>query len=373
VVPLATDLWMWAHTTAPPPAAFCRQEGGSKDGCDAELAHAAAVTTRVHIELPTFLAPLHDTILLAGHQLRFMSRLPQTQSAMDSIVQSASRELDEATMLAAELDATLGHGIDGFAHAGAPWDTTGSGVAACQLVWRQKDLDAVQRLAAAGARARASEVDTMLRCLATQRELEQHAALKAQLDKVQAWQQEAKRLEAEEGQRARAARRTKAALLLQQSRAAESRAAQRKVCRRMPSHHHHVHAQCSPRARCSHFVARSSLQGFDTAYGHISHCISLQAIAMHMERDGDTLGPAQAEEQRRREDDALLLHHVEQQDAVARLNALTEDVRHAVLADAELSRREARVAWRLRRWELFSIRHKRLQVLLFHASLVDRS
>jgi hypothetical protein len=79
---------------------------------------------------------------------------------------------------------------------------------------------------------------------------------------------------------------------------------------------------------------------------------------------GRSLGLAQAEEQRRREDEALLLHHVEQQDAVARLNALTEDMRHAVLADAELSRREARVAWRLRRWDLFSSRRTRLQVLL---------
>lgn len=70
----------------------------------------------------------------------------------------------------------------------------------------------------------------------------------------------------------------------------------------------------------------------------------------------------QAERELEREDEAALAHYVEREHALAAIRTLSKDIRCAALNDAQLARQEARLAWRLRRWDLFEPRQRRLEV-----------
>ena len=64
------------------------------------------------------------------------------------------------------------------------------------------------------------------------------------------------------------------------------------------------------------------------------------------------------------EEDRLLLHEALQRDGVARSLQLAQEVKASLLEHGSLQAREARIAWRLARWQLFNKRRLLLQVCL---------
>lgn len=231
IVPLATDVWHWAHSTAPAPS-LLRERGADAERDPAlvlGLADAATVAARLRMDLPTFLAPAHDALLLAGYQLRFLAQLPEAAPTVDVLVDHAKRQLELMTGRSPPV-------TDALAPVGEllPGGAAGELEAlqerpSCRLVWEQRDLEAMQRVSAAGALARSNAVDVMLQRLATQRALQKHSRVAEHHARLRERLRQAEALEAVEAERDRAMRTARTAWLRDQLRSTEARAAQKKV------------------------------------------------------------------------------------------------------------------------------------------------
>ena len=248
--PLVADILCWTHSTTAPSSTFLTaplrsvpsrlsvtsasstSQSGSRQAAF-ESCGLARPLPHSNAYLPSFLKPLHDCILVAGYQLRFLSHLPQMRAAVDSLSRSAlqqvsllraavvaeSGELPEA---ASALDRSPEHMTSASASHQARWQVG--------LAWSWRTAAAMETASNSAVDEREALVSAALADLASQRQAADDANAATLLAKLQAREAEALIREQEQQAAHEQERVRKHEMLERQRLAIDERQKGRQVC-----------------------------------------------------------------------------------------------------------------------------------------------